>query len=836
MPRTGFYPRFAIRRVPVGLLAVLSTLTALSHRAAAEAPSREQNQTAAESLFLEGRKLMADNKLEEACQRFADSRRLDPAIGTTMNLARCYLKLGRSATAWQLYRETAATARSLGQPDREQHALDEVAAIEPDLAKIVVELAPALLDDPRIEVLLDGTRMPVGSEVPVDPGPHQLVVRTPRTQLWTTSIRGIPRQSQHVRVPQLEVPADAPAPAMKPTESAVAPVNAGNPAADRARNTSRGLGARRIAALAFAGAAALGAGFTIFETAQSASYNNRSDPTTCVRGASCSQAAITNRNKAFDSAERADLAAGVSGVCLVGAGVLWSWARPSPRRSRCKAPAPGGSSAIRAPGKSAMKAELPEVGALIGGKYRIEGIIGSGGMGVVFRARHLALREQVAIKVLKPDRGGSPQLVERLLREARAAASIRNGHVVGVLDVGTLPDGQPFIVMEHLQGEDLASRLSRTGPLPVRAAIDYLLETCEAVAEAHALGIVHRDLKPANLFLQRRASGAVTVKVLDFGVARFLSGYAEGTEQDSGLTSTHSFVGSPAYVSPEQLTTPEDVDTRADIWALGVILYELLTGAQPFKSPTLALTCTKILQLPLPAPARDDLAPELLVSLERALEKDREQRFATVLELSRALAPHGSATSQAALAEIEAITAREAPAPRPSVVARASEPGFATLTGSVLMLGRRAVPNAQARRLLLLALGASALVGGVLYWRAPSSSPPLGVVDPPRPSAPSRETLASAAQPDAVRAPANGAPGIAAGSASALATSTLPNAAASSPNRARPSPRAPAPLPANAAPPPPASAPIPAPLAPHQSFPADKPSANQSERLYEFRQ
>jgi serine/threonine-protein kinase len=217
----------------------------------------------------------------------------------------------------------------------------------------------------------------------------------------------------------------------------------------------------------------------------------------------------------------------------------------------------------------------PLIGALIDGKYRVDSVLGSGGMGVVFLARHEQLRERVAIKVLKPDRGGRPQLVERLFREARAAASLRSQHVVRVLDVGTIkPDAQPFIVMEYLQGEDLAACLVRRGPLPIRDAVDYLLEACEAVAEAHALGIVHRDLKPANLFLERRASGAVSVKVLDFGVARFLAQHLEAAEPDAALTSTHSFVGSPAYVSPEQLTSPELVDTRADVWALGVILYE----------------------------------------------------------------------------------------------------------------------------------------------------------------------------------------------------------------------------------------------------------------------
>jgi len=471
-----------------------------------------------------------------------------------------------------------------------------------------------------------------------------------------------------------------------------------------------------------------------------------------------------------------------------------------------------------------MEAELLEIGAVVDGKYRVESVIGSGGMGVVFQARHLSLRERVAIKVLKQDRAGRPGGVDRLLREARAAASIRNRHVVRVLDVGTLPNAQPFIVMEYLEGEDLATRLGRSGALPVCDAVDYVLEACEAVAEAHALGIVHRDLKPANLFLERRASGATSVKVLDFGVARFLAGHSDAIDAASALTSSHSFVGSPAYVSPEQLTMPDEVDTRADVWALGIILHEMLSGTQPFKAATLALTCTKILQEPVPALSRSDVAPELARALAGALEKDRERRFTTLLELGRALAPHGSASARASLAEIQAISQRERSEAQPAVLGTASEPGSPTLTGSVLRAHRGAT-SPRALRLLLLSLVASVVTAGLLLLglRGPaparvnssasqvsaasapaSSAPPESVTSPTEPSAQVAATAAASVSPPPPRAlpPAKAASLSQLGS---LKPSTTPPGAAS---------QTVAPAPASVSPSPP---------------------DDQSERLYEFR-
>jgi serine/threonine protein kinase len=190
-------------------------------------------------------------------------------------------------------------------------------------------------------------------------------------------------------------------------------------------------------------------------------------------------------------------------------------------------------------------------GELLAGKYRVERVLGEGGMGVVVAARHVELDERVALKFLLPGTLGQPDAVARFLREARAAARIRSEHVARVTDVGTLETGVPYMVMEFLEGADLSRILREHGPLPIEDAVDYVVQTCEAIADAHALGIIHRDLKPANLMLVTRSDGGSCVKVLDFGISK-----VSGPGQDAmAMTSTSTILGSPIYMSPEQMTS-----------------------------------------------------------------------------------------------------------------------------------------------------------------------------------------------------------------------------------------------------------------------------------------
>ena len=237
------------------------------------------------------------------------------------------------------------------------------------------------------------------------------------------------------------------------------------------------------------------------------------------------------------------------------------------------------------------------VGKVFDGKYRVDCVLGEGGMGIVVAAHHLELDQPVAIKFLLDDLAGNQEGAERFRREARAAAKIQSDHVVRVLDVGVLPAGERYMVMEYLKGHDLAEEIERVGRMPVERAVTFLLETLDAVGHAHAVGIVHRDLKPANLFLAERPDGTARVKVLDFGISKTL-GLA--TTSELSLTKTSAWIGSPLYMSPEQLRSSKSVDERADLWAVGVILYELLTGELPFMGENLGELFAAILETEAP--------------------------------------------------------------------------------------------------------------------------------------------------------------------------------------------------------------------------------------------
>jgi len=286
--------------------------------------------------------------------------------------------------------------------------------------------------------------------------------------------------------------------------------------------------------------------------------------------------------------------------------------------------------------------ELAEVrspvrpGQVVDRKYRIEGVLGAGGMGIVVSAMHLALDERVALKFMTLAEGqGDATSRTRFLREAKAARKLTSAHVARVFDVGQLPSGEPYIVMELLKGDDLARHLRAHGRLSAADTVRYVLQVCDAIREAHALGIIHRDLKPQNLFLAERPGGSSIIKVLDFGIAKSL----ETTLEDGSLTASQGVVGSPVYMSPEQLRASKHVDERTDIWSLGVIMFELLSGKVPFVGDSVVELGMRIMTVPAPSLAelRAELPSGLADVVQRCLEKEPEKRFPNIDALARAL-------------------------------------------------------------------------------------------------------------------------------------------------------------------------------------------------------
>jgi len=390
-------------------------------------------------------------------------------------------------------------------------------------------------------------------------------------------------------------------------------------------------------------------------------------------------------------------------------------------------------------------------GDVLAGKYRIEGLLGAGAMGKVLAATHLQLDVKVALKMMLPAAMATPESMARFLREARAAAKLKSEHVARVHDIGALDDGTPYIVMERLEGRDLGAVLAERGALPIEEAAEYVLQACEALAEAHALGIVHRDLKPANLFVTTRPDGAPVVKVLDFGISK----ESALSEPASLATSTSALLGSPHYMSPEQLKSARDVDSRADVWSLGVILYQLACGQAPFRAESLGQLMASVLteEPPPLSGLRSDVPVEYAALVASCLDKDVERRCPSVATVASVLATFAPARSRPIADRIVSSLGGDTVANLPPVrVAAAgpdaSSPEFGTVGGTVVprpaflgdatqVMTRR--PSPRRTRLVLLGGGAFAavLVAGTLTA--------MRLHSPSLPSAPPAATDTSAA-------------------------------------------------------------------------------------------
>jgi serine/threonine protein kinase len=356
--------------------------------------------------------------------------------------------------------------------------------------------------------------------------------------------------------------------------------------------------------------------------------------------------------------------------------------------------------------------DVVRVGSVIGDKYRVEQELGRGGFGVVVRARHLAIDQLVAIKVLTAGEDSEwKEDAARFKREGQATAALRSEHVVRILDVDVLPSGSPYMVMEYLEGETLHVAIHTRGPLSVGETADHMVQVLAALAEAHAAGIVHRDLKPANVFITHGAGGTMVAKVLDFGVSKIAAHSGIGGSATAGgsgasgasspITRTGAVLGTVAYMAPEQMLDAKRVDARADLWSVGIMLFELLTKKTPFGAPSDANIVTSMLTRPPMSLAalRPDVPPKLEKVVMRCLEKAPQKRYASASAVAAALAPFTTPRARPALDSLRR-------AGRPSGAAAPIEKGApAAIAG-----GRHEARRARRTTIAIAMAGAAATV------------------------------------------------------------------------------------------------------------------------------
>ena len=394
----------------------------------------------------------------------------------------------------------------------------------------------------------------------------------------------------------------------------------------------------------------------------------------------------------------------------------------------------------------------PSAGMMVSTNVRLLRPLGEGGMGAVWVAEHQSLRTQVVVKFMAADLVKSAEATARFSREAAAASQVKSPHVVQTFDHGITPEGTPYIVMELLEGRDLEHHLRASGFLAPREVVAVVQQLARALAKAHERGIVHRDIKPSNVFLCDAGGGELFVKLLDFGIAKGAKG------ADSGIvgstTRTGTFIGSPYYMSPEQVVGAKDIDFRSDLWSLGVVTFEALTGTRPFYAETVGALALKIHRDPLPkvTEAGPHLPPALDAWFERACAREPSARYTSAREMAEALALAATGQAMASGVNLERLTPARLSAGALAATEQASAPdGVASSvvdarseTGAGVGLSSQVLAGRRRGRLVALAGLAAAAVG--VGWVLPRLlSRPIGPASTPSIAAPAAVPPALAA-------------------------------------------------------------------------------------------
>ena len=576
---------------------ILLTVCLVCVPPAADAQPTTSDRSVATVLFQEARDLLAKGRIDEACSRFERSQKLDPSVGTLLNVALCHEKQGRAATAWAEFNEAFADARKDGKKDQAAAAQEHMTALLPKLTRVIITVSPRASTPDGLVISLDGAplkREAIGVGVPVDPGDHVVEARAPSRAAFRTTARAVSPGVLRVEIPELApesgpaviVPAASAAPAASERPSDAPPPGPQAAANPGLSTRTAVLGGVTLTTVIVGG---------VLGVLSIESRKNAVDG--CPTRAGCSGDALDENRRAVRYADASTVAFVVAGALGLATGLSFAG-----DRAVATPDARAGYVGLRIggaflPTRYVATVNLVGLPPVVAGRYRPIRLLGRGGMGTVYEVEHVETGERLALKVMTVATAGDGE-VDRFRREARIFSTLKAEGVVRVVDAGVAAelDGAPYIAMELLEGTDLAHKVRAEGPQRPDDVILWMAQLAPVLDLAHAQGITHRDLKPANLFLAARPDGPPRLKLLDFGVAKLTDA--------SVNTVSGAVFGTPRYMAPEQARgEASGVGPPADLWSIGMIVFFLCAGYSYFESENVNRTLAKVLFDPIAPPS-----------------------------------------------------------------------------------------------------------------------------------------------------------------------------------------------------------------------------------------